>query len=186
LNYYTIQVRTHGEKDFIKMFNITHPDVNLPLYFLEKEIRESHKGKFILKKQPLFPGYIFIRLDNEPIEKYQWMITTTKGFGRFLISNQNVKPLSEEDLNLVLQLINNGTVAGISEAYFDINDRIVICQGPLSGQEGRIVKVNKRQGRAKIRLDLYNETFLVDLGFEIIASLNQKPTPAKNLNSVCL
>jgi transcriptional antiterminator NusG len=39
------------------------------------------------------------------------------------------------------------------------------------GLEGRIVKVDRRKGRAKIMLDLYNDSFSIDLGFEVIGSM---------------
>ncbi|MCL2557796.1 MAG: antitermination protein NusG, partial [Treponema sp.] len=42
---------------------------------------------------------------------------------------------------------------------------------PLKGLEGRIIKVDKRKKRAKIRLDLYDESFAIDLAFEIIDAL---------------
>jgi transcriptional antiterminator NusG len=36
------------------------------------------------------------------------------------------------------------------------------------GLEGSIIKVDKRKGRAKIKLDLYNDSFSIDLAFEVI------------------
>jgi len=172
LKYFAAQVKTRGEEKFIKMFKATHPDTNFPIYFLQRELREKHKGKTLIKKQPIFPGYIFIRFEeDEEIERYQWMLRKTEGFGRFLRSNQDITPLGGKDLEIVLHFINNtGSIAGISRVYFNEEDRIVVCEGPLSGQEGRIVKVDKRKGRAKIRLDLYDETFLVDLAFEVISA----------------
>jgi transcription termination/antitermination protein NusG len=43
-----------------------------------------------------------------------------------------------------------------------------VINGPLKGLEGKIVKVDKRKGRAKVKLDLYDESFLVDLSFELL------------------
>jgi transcriptional antiterminator NusG len=39
------------------------------------------------------------------------------------------------------------------------------------GLEGKIVKVDKRKGRAKIKLDLYNDSFAIDLAFEVIGAV---------------
>jgi transcriptional antiterminator NusG len=61
-----------------------------------------------------------------------------------------------------------GPVAGKSKVYFDDNSRIVVISGPLSGLEGRIVKADKRKGRAKIKLDLYGDSFFIDLAFEVL------------------
>ena len=61
-----------------------------------------------------------------------------------------------------------GPVAGKSRVYFNENSRIVVVDGPLLGLEGKIIKVDKRKGRAKIKLDLYDDSFSIDLAFETI------------------
>jgi transcriptional antiterminator NusG len=44
----------------------------------------------------------------------------------------------------------------------------------MAGLEGNIIKVDKRKGRAKIKLDLYDDSFSIDLGFELIQPAAQK------------
>jgi transcriptional antiterminator NusG len=61
-------------------------------------------------------------------------------------------------------------MAGKSRVYFNENSRIVVIEGPLMGLEGKIIKVDKRKGRAKIKLDLYDEAFAIDLAFEVIGT----------------
>ena len=36
-----------------------------------------------------------------------------------------------------------------------------------------IVRVDRRKGRARVRLELYENSFLIDFGFEAIESLSQ-------------
>ena len=117
----------------------------------------------------VFPGYIFLETEEELLLRYQWQFRRTAGFYRFLTSNQNIQPLSGRDLETVLHFIKKtGPLAGISQVYFDENSRIVVVDGPLAGLEGNIVKVDKRKRRAKIKLDLYDDSFTIDLGFELI------------------
>jgi transcriptional antiterminator NusG len=102
---------------------------------------------------------------------HQWAFRRTDGFFRFLKSNQNISPMADRDLEIVLHFIKNvGPVAGKSRVYFDENSRIVVTEGPLMGLEGSIIKVDKRKGRAKIKLDLYNDSFSIDLAFEVIGA----------------
>jgi transcriptional antiterminator NusG len=63
---------------------------------------------------------------------------------------------------------------GKSKVYFNENSRIVVVEGPLYGLEGRIIKADKRKRRAKINLDLYNDSFTIDLAFDIIGSLEDE------------
>ncbi|MDR2619211.1 MAG: antitermination protein NusG, partial [Treponema sp.] len=37
-----------------------------------------------------------------------------------------------------------------------------------------IIKVDKRKGRAKIKLDLYDDSFTIDLAFEVLETAPQK------------
>jgi len=169
-SYYALQVRTRGEEKFMRLFRAQYPEIKLPLYFPQRALNIRRRGKIVPSKLAVFPGYVFMELtDEEDIHHYQWAIRRTEGFYRFLRSNQDIAPLQNRDLELVLHFIKGvGPVAGKSKVYFDENSHIVVLEGPLSGLEGRIVKADKRKGRAKIRLDLYGDSFCIDLAFEAI------------------
>jgi len=112
---------------------------------------------------------------DEEIKTHQWAYRRTDGFYRFLRTNQDIAPLSDRDLEIVLHFIKSaGPIAGKSRVYFDENARIVVVEGPLMGLEGKIVKVDKRKRRAKIKLDLYDDSFTIDLAFDVIGSLEHR------------
>jgi len=172
MNYYAIQVKTGSEEAFIKLFRALYPEIVLPIHFPRRLLDIRRAGMIKSATPAVFPGYIFVEsMGDEEIQSFQWEFRQTKGFFRFLKSNQDITPLADRDLELVLHFINNaGPIAGRSKVYFNENSRIVVVEGPLSGLEGRIVKVDRRKGRAKIVLDLYNDSFTIDLGFEVIGS----------------
>ena len=173
MNYYAIQVKARSEENFLKLLKALHPDVKLPLYFPKRCLDIRKAGKLIPSTLAVFPGYIFIEAEsNAEIYSYQWEFRRTAGFYRFLKSNQEITPLSGKDLELVLHFIKNtGPVAGRSRVYFDENTKIVVLDGPLYGLEGMIIKVDRRKGRAKIKLDLYKDSFTIDLAFEVLDAL---------------
>jgi transcriptional antiterminator NusG len=173
MNYYAMQVKTHAENKFIKLFKAMYPEINIPFYFPQRRLDLRRNGRIIQSTSAVFPGYIFIEAADEgQLLSHQWAFRRTKGFYRFLLSNQEIIPLADRDLKLVLHFIKNtGPVACRSKVYFDENSRIVVMEGPLLGLEGRIIKVNKRKGRAKIKLDLYDDSFSIDLAFEVIGQL---------------
>ena len=176
MHYYAIQVKTRSEEKYIRLFKALHPEVALPLHFPRRQIDIRRKGIIRKSTSAIFPGYVFIELEEEDdILKYHWSFRRTDGFFRFLRSNQNIIPLADRDLELVLHFIKKACpVAGKSRAYFNENSRIVITEGPLMGLEGKIVKVDKRKGRAKIKLDLYDDTFSIDIAIEIIGTLEHR------------
>jgi len=174
MNYYAIQVKTRCEEKFIKLFKALHPLITLPIHFPRRQLDIRRAGKIKTTTPAVFPGYLFIEAnDDEEIKNCQWDFRRTEGFYRFLKSNQKITALADRDLELVLHFINNaGPVAGRSKVYFNENSRIVVVEGPLMGLEGRIIKVDKRKGRAKIMLDIYNDSFTIDLAFEVIGTLD--------------
>ena len=170
MNYYALQVKTRGEEKFIRLFRAKHPEIDFPLHFPQRALDLRRGGRIIPSKLAIFPGYVFLELNDEDnILNYQWAFRRTEGFYRFLRSNQDIVPLQNRDLELVLHFIREvGPLAGVSKVFFDENSRIVVIAGPMAGLEGRIVKVDKRKGRAKIKLDLYDDSFCIDLAFEVL------------------
>ena len=154
----------------MRLFRAQNPEITLPLYFPQRSLDIRRGGRIIPSKLAVFPGYIFIDVnEHENILTHQWAFRRTEGFYRFLRSNQDIAPLQNRDLELVLHFIKEvGPLAGKSKVYFDDNSRIVVISGPLSGLEGRIVKADKRKGRAKVKLDLYDDSFCIDLAFEVL------------------
>ena len=170
MNYYALQVKTRSEKKYIKLFKALHPEITVPIYFPQRSLEIRRNKKLVNTSSPIFPGYIFIELENETeIRKYHWAFRKTDGFFRFLRSNQNICPLADKDLELVLHFIKKiGPLAGKSLVTFDENSRIVVIEGPLAGLEGHIIKIDRRKSRAKIKLDIYDESFTIDFAFEAI------------------
>jgi transcriptional antiterminator NusG len=170
MNYYAIQAKTRSENKYIKLFKNRYPDSNLPLYFPQRQLNKRKNGKYIKSLSGIFPGYIFIEAENkEDILSNQWRFRNIDGFCRFLKSNWEITPLAGQSLNVVLHFIKKvGRIAGVSKVCFDKNSRITVLEGPLKGLEGIIIKVDKRKGRAKISLDIYNDSFSIDLAFEVI------------------
>lgn len=170
MKYYAMQVKTRGEEKYIRLFKALNPGILFPIYFPQRQLYIRRRGKTVSSNAAVFPGYIFVEVgDDENILDHHWAFRKIDGFFRFLKSNQNIMALAGKNLELVLHFIKKvGPLAGRSKAYFDENDRIVILEGPLLGLEGKVIKVDKRKGRAKIKLDLYDDSFSIDLAFENI------------------
>ena len=149
MEYYALQVRTRAEEKYIKLFKANHPDDASRLIFPRRRLSVRRLGKVHDELAPVFPGYIFIEVEDTLNLKLQWSLRRTDGFFRFLRSNQDIRPLSGSDLRTVLHFVGTGSVAEKSKVHFNDADRIVVDEGPLKGLEGSIVKVDKRKGRAK-------------------------------------
>jgi transcriptional antiterminator NusG len=170
MNYYALQVKTRGEEKYIKLFKALNPEITVPLYFPQRSLDIRRKKTVVHTRSAIFPGYIFIEVESESeLQKPHWAFRRTEGFYRFMRSNQDVRPLADKDLELVLHFIRKvGPLAGKSLVTFDENSKIIVIEGPLAGLEGKIVKVDRRKGRAKIKLDIYGDSFTIDFAFEAL------------------
>lgn len=170
MKYYALQVKTRAEETFIKLARqglLPGQDGDPCLIFPKRTMPIRKAGITKNKMEPVFPGYIF--LEAHKLEQSMiWQLRTTPGFFRFLPETKNPKPLEGRDLATLRHFMSFGESAGKSRVYFDANDRIIVQDGPLKGLEGRIIKVDKRKGRAKVKLDMYDESFLIDLAFELL------------------
>jgi transcription termination/antitermination protein NusG len=175
-NIYALQVKTKGEEKFIRHARAAHPEFAQGLSFPQRCLDIRKGGKTKPSKLAVFPGYVFLELGaEENVKNCFWAFRKIEGFYRFLRSNRDIVPLKNRDLELVVHFIKKvGPLAEKSKVYFDEESKIVVLYGPLAGLEGRIVKVDRRKKRAKISLDLYDDSFFVDLAFEVIEKANER------------
>ena len=175
MDYYVVQVSTGKEKNFIEdaEFKNKFDELSYSIVFPQRILKIRKAGKVTEKQLPVFAGYLFVGADEISKELYQHL-KRCKGFYRFLPNNQEPRFLVGRDLEILNQFISFGGLAKISQVVFDENDRIKVIEGPLSGLEGYIVRVNKRKGRATVCLDMCQTAFSIDLGFEILNKEEKK------------
>jgi transcriptional antiterminator NusG len=135
--------------------------------WLRRSLRIRKRGEWIETLAPIFPGYLFVEA-QEISPELLLKVKRIPGFFRFLQSNENIEPLSEGDKKLLSYFLSFGQVVDKSVVYFDTGKRIRVVSGPLKELEGKIVKVDRRKGRAKVKLDMFENAFLIDFGFEAL------------------
>ena len=178
MKYYVVQVETRNEHKFVRIASQRVGEEVRRVLWPRRRLNIRRGGKTREELAAIFPGYVFIESEELTAQDY-WAIRRVPGFFRFLKSNHNVQPLSEQDQRLLVHFLSFGEIVDKSKVAFDENQRIEVLEGPLKGLEGRIVKVDKRKGRAKVKLDMYDESFLVDFGFESMQRLPGQNADAK-------
>lgn len=128
-------------------------------------IRERRGGRWLDVIRPLFPGYILLQGDIDLQEYYQ--LKSVPGIIRCLKDNKEFYTIHPEEIKVINQLMCNGDLIGISTAY-QKDDKIIITDGPLLGKEGLIIAVDRRKGRARIKLSLLGDERTVDLSLRVI------------------
>ena len=177
--YYVIQVKTRSEEKFARLLKSVYSDNYFQIFSPKRTLPVRRRGLLTQSTSPVFPGYLFLQSEEIFPDNFHWRLKAFGEFFRLLKTGQHIKPLSGRSLQIVLHFIKKiGPLAGLSQVYFNDDSRIVVLSGPLAGLEGNIVKVDKRKKRAKIKLDIYKDSFLIDLGFELIEPSSKRITAA--------
>ena len=161
---YIIQCITGQERKLIQQIKTRFPQIN---FFLpQKELLIRRQGKTRKETSLLFPGYIFLSNLNDTDTIFHYA-KDFKGFIKFLWNNKDIRPLSKEETQIFLSLIENGEILKMSKGFFE-NQKIHITEGPLKNLSGKIIKIDKRKNRAKIEIKFFNRVMYSYLGLEIL------------------
>ena len=156
-----------GEEEKVKNY-ITSRFNELRCFVPKRKLRERKQGKWHDVLRPLFPGYVLI--NGEIDIKDYYILKEIPGLCKVLCTGKDLLPIPKWEIRPICRLVNQGEVIGLSEIE-EIGGQIRVIAGPLTGFEGSIVKIDRRKGRAKVRLDFLGEARLVDLAVDIIRPL---------------
>ena len=166
--YYVIRVAPRKEESFLRLSVRLITDEGVAIMFPRRQMEHRKGGKRFTVEVALFPGYVFLRTDDGlPPDLYS-RIKAVPGFTHFLKQAGEISELQGRDLILLSHFLKFGEVTPASQVFFDENQQIRVVSGPMEGLEGRIIHVDKRKRRAKIRLDFDHGTFTLTLGFELL------------------
>lgn len=165
--WYAIFVKT-GNENKVKL-RLEYRFRGEPEVFLPKRIiRERKDGIWKDKTKVLFPGYVFIRGDITPTVLTQmWNVPDL-----FKLLKQDCGPVSipEEEVDVFRHLMDGADTIGLSQACM-VGDRVEFIGGPLADSvvKGEVVSIDKRKGRAMVRIYFLGEDRILPFGFELIA-----------------
>jgi len=174
MTFFVIQVRTGKEPQFIKHAGNFLEAPGEQLHWPRRNLRIRRQGVWRDSVASIFPGYLFLQVESIAPPLY-WKLKRVPGFIRFLKDNQHIEPLNPRDREILTHFLSYGEIVQRSRVYFDQDKRIRVVSGPLKGMEGRIVKVDRRKGRARVRLELYENSFLIDFGFDALEQAPESP-----------
>ena len=172
--FYCLWVITGSEEDYVKDVQPLLDDPESPiqgkLYNLGKQMRLKNGKEYTA---PLFPSYIFLETDQLNSKDLR-LLQKGRGFIKILPNNKEIQSLSPDDTELILSIIKFGTVIPIVHATFDVNDKIVILDGPFKGKEGLVTAVNRRNKRVNFEVKLMNGIAVIGLTYEVMDRVDKE------------
>jgi len=136
----------------------------LPLY--KRRQRWSDRMKSV--EFPLFPGYVFCRLD--PLHRLP--LLTIPGVLQFVGIGKTPVAIDDEEIGAIQSALSSG-LSTEPWPYLEVGQRVRLEDGPLAGVEGLLVEVRKRC-RVVVSVTLLKRSVAVEIDREWVAPLDDR------------
>ena len=165
--WYAVYTRSRHEKHVREQCERRSIEAFLPLY----ETVHRWKDRRMRVQLPLFPSYIFVRIDlNKRLDVLQIPgVACLVGF-----SGQPVS-LREEEIDALQKGLSDG-VCAMPHPYLAMGRRVLIKAGPLAGLEGILLR-HKGNLRVVLSIDLLQRSIAVQADVANLEPVPGKPVP---------
>jgi len=167
-NWYAIFVLT-GEEDNVKERLKFKLGEEVRLAVPKRRIKERKEGKTREVVKTLFPGYVLIQ--GDVTEDICMQFRDVPGLVKILGDKGLPYSIDPYEIELISNLIVEDEVIGYSTVLYE-NGCVRVIDGPMVNLQGDIVSIDRRKGRAKIRVNFCGDERTIDLGVEFLRPEN--------------
>ena len=156
--------RTLTEKIQIESLQDYFGDILIP----SEEVVEVREGKKKVSQRKFFPGYKLIEME---MNEHTWHLVKSipKVSGFVGGSADKPVPVSEKEMNKLLQRIEDGVEKPKPKVIFEIGEELRIIDGPFAEFTGIIEEVNYDKSRLKVSVLIFGRATPVELEFNQVA-----------------
>jgi transcriptional antiterminator RfaH len=149
LNWYLVYCKPRQERCALENLERQGFECFLPLISIEKLRRKL----IVVLQEPLFPRYLFIRLDASQEGRSWNPIRSTTGVSRLVTFG--LVPAKVDDL-LVEAIRSSVTDAGVHQRHFEPGEVVRINEGPFAGLEA-VYQMPDGEARVMVLIDILSK-----------------------------
>ncbi|EEA8818513.1 transcription termination/antitermination protein NusG [Campylobacter upsaliensis] len=125
-----------------------------------EDVIEFKNGKEKISERSLYSGYVFanLNLDTELWHRIQ----SLPKVGRFIGESKNPTPLSEKDINLILEKVYN-KAAPKPKISFEEGENVRITEGPFANFTGIVEEYDMVRGLLKLNVSIFGRSTPVEI-----------------------
>ncbi len=129
----------------------------------EEDVVELVSGEKKTSKRKFFPGYILVRMELND-ETWHLVKNTPKVTG-FIGSKDKPFPVSDNDVDVLITRIDEGTLKPKPKFKFEVGDHVRIIDGPFTNFDGVIGEVKVEKGKLRVIVSIFGRQTPVELDF---------------------
>lgn len=128
-----------------------------------EEVVELRNGKKVTSKRLLYPGYVMVQMAMDDDLWHQ--IKNTPRVTGFVGGGNTPVPLSEEEVNAVLNRQAASAERPRPKLTFEKNETVRIIDGPFSNFQGKVDEVNPERNTLRVLVTIFGRSTPVELDF---------------------
>jgi len=165
-NWYAIQTHSGSEltikRALERLSNDMEDDRIQEVLVPTEDIIEIKKGKKVISEKPLYSAYVFARID---LDTALWhAIQSMPKVGRFIGEAKKPSPLSDKDINQILEKVNNRGAAK-PKVSFDIGEMLRITEGSFANFNGIVESFDMASGMLKLNVLIFGRNTPVEISY---------------------
>ncbi len=128
-----------------------------------EQVSEIRGGNKKITTRKFFPGYILIKMD---LTKESWyLVKTTPGITGFIGAGRKPSPLSETEVDNILQRTRDTEDKPSPKVVFESGEAVRITQGPFANFSGTVMEVFPERGKLKVSVSIFGRSTLVEMEY---------------------
>ena len=167
-NWFALRVKSRAEKIVSTIARNKGFEEFLPLYSCRH--RWSDRNKSV--ELPLFPGYVFCRIDP----RYRLPLLTIPGALHFVGIGKVPVPIDDEEIAAIQTAVRSGLTTE-PWPYLNVGQTVRLEDGPLAGLEGILIEVRKKQ-RIVVSVSLLQRSVAVEIEREWVTPVGASGRPS--------
>ncbi|MGA8103177.1 MAG: transcription termination/antitermination protein NusG, partial [Candidatus Acidiferrales bacterium] len=134
-----------------------------------ESVVEVRGGKKVISPRMCYPGYLLVEMD---MDDYTWhVVRSTPKVTGFVGSGQTPSPLSDEEVQNILNRATTTAEKPKPKLSFDRNEQVRIVDGPFANFNGTVEEIDPDHSRLKVSVTIFGRATPVELDFASVEKI---------------
>ncbi|HVS26635.1 MAG TPA: transcription termination/antitermination protein NusG [Burkholderiales bacterium] len=129
-----------------------------------EEVVEMKSGQKSISERKFFPGYVLVEMEMTD-ETWHLVKSTPKVTGFVGGSANKPTPISEKEVQNILQQIQEGVEKPKPKVLFEIGEVVRVREGPFNDFHGNVENVNYDKSKLRVSVSIFGRSTPVELDF---------------------
>ncbi|MDD5390798.1 MAG: transcription termination/antitermination protein NusG [Gallionellaceae bacterium] len=129
-----------------------------------EEVVEMKGGKKMTTERKFFPGYVLVQMEMDD-DSWHLVKSTAKVTGFVGGTANKPAPISEKEVQSILQQMQDGVEKPKHKITFEIGEVVRVVDGPFNDFNGMVEEVNYEKNKLRVAVTIFGRATPVELDF---------------------